>query len=118
MSAPPIAEVRRPSRELPYVNRLSYVNRALRIAWSCAYFLFFRPSPKPLYAWRRFLLRLFGATVGRGVHVHASTRIWAPWNLRLEDHSCLAAYVDCYCVAPVSLGKFATVSQYTYLCTA
>jgi len=33
-------------------------------------------------------------------------------------HSCLADDVDCYCVAPVSLGEHATVSQYSYLCAA
>ena len=118
MSSPSLAELRQPRREAPYVSRLRYVNRALRLVWSFAYILFFRPSPKPLYAWRRLLLRLFGAKVGSGVHVHSSTKVWAPWNLEMEDHSCLAPNVDCYCVAPVSLGKFATVSQYSYLCTA
>lgn len=36
----------------------------------------------------------------------------------MGEHSCLASDVDCYCVAPVSLGAHATVSQYSYLCTA
>ncbi len=33
-------------------------------------------------------------------------------------HSCLANDVDCYCVAPIVLGVHATVSQYSYLCSA
>ncbi len=36
----------------------------------------------------------------------------------MEAHSCLADDVDCYCVAPITLGAFATVSQYSYLCAA
>lgn len=36
----------------------------------------------------------------------------------MGDHSCLAPYVDCYCVAPVTIGAHSTVSQYSYLCTA
>lgn len=36
----------------------------------------------------------------------------------MEAHSCLADDVDCYCVAPVTLGIHATVSQYSYLCAA
>ncbi|MGD9842435.1 MAG: hypothetical protein AB7F79_02770 [Steroidobacteraceae bacterium] len=36
----------------------------------------------------------------------------------MDAHSCLANDVDCYCVAPVSLGIHATVSQYSYLCSA
>jgi len=45
-------------------------------------------------------------------------RIWGPWNLEMGDHSCLGPSVDCYNVAPISLGPFCTVSQYTYLCAA
>jgi len=36
----------------------------------------------------------------------------------MHDHSCLSHFVDCYCVARVILGQHATVSQYSYLCTA
>jgi putative colanic acid biosynthesis acetyltransferase WcaF len=33
-------------------------------------------------------------------------------------NSCLADDVDCYCVAQITLGRQATVSQYSYLCSA
>jgi len=33
-------------------------------------------------------------------------------------NSCIADDVDCYCVAQVTLGRHATVSQYSYLCSA
>jgi putative colanic acid biosynthesis acetyltransferase WcaF len=36
----------------------------------------------------------------------------------MQAHSCLADDVDCYCVAPITLGARATVSQYSYLCSA
>jgi putative colanic acid biosynthesis acetyltransferase WcaF len=36
----------------------------------------------------------------------------------MEPHSCLADNVDCYCVAPIRVGAHATVSQYSYLCSA
>lgn len=64
------------------------------------------------------LLRLFGARVGRGARVMSSARIWAPWNLELGEFACIAESVDCYCVAPVSIGAHATVSQYAFLCAA
>lgn len=96
----------------------SFGNKLCRVLWRAVWLLLYRPSPKPLHAWRRFLLRLFGAKVGRGAHPHASVRIWGPWNLTMGDHSCLSHYVDCYCVAPITIGAHATVSQYSYLCTA
>jgi putative colanic acid biosynthesis acetyltransferase WcaF len=93
-------------------------NRLTRVAWALVWILFWRPSPKPFHGWRRFLLRAFGARIGDGAHIHPSTRIWAPWHLTMEDHSCLGPQVDCYCVGPVYLGAHSTVSQYSFLCTA
>jgi len=80
--------------------------------------LAFRPSPRFLHSWRRGLLRLMGARIGPGANIHASVRIWAPWNLTMGRFACLAPHVDCYNVAPVTLGEHATVSQYSYLCGA
>ncbi|MGR9099992.1 MAG: putative colanic acid biosynthesis acetyltransferase [Gammaproteobacteria bacterium] len=36
----------------------------------------------------------------------------------MGDHSCLGDWVDCYCVDKIHIGAFATVSQYSFLCTA
>jgi len=64
------------------------------------------------------ILRAFGARIGRGAKIMPSTKIWAPWNLEMGEEACLSHNVDCYCVAPITIGAHATVSQYTYLCTA
>ena len=93
-------------------------NRALRGLWNFIYIIFFRSSPKMFHFWRRFLLKIFGAKLGHGVFIYSSTRIWAPWNLEMGDHSCLAASVDCYNVTKVKIGSNTTVSQYSYLCAA
>lgn len=99
-------------------HTLSNNNRIARAIWQFVWLLFFRTAPIPLHAWRRFLLRLFGAKIGKGAHPYPSARIWAPWNLTMGDYSCLANYVDCYCVDRIELGKYAIVSQYSFLCTA
>jgi putative colanic acid biosynthesis acetyltransferase WcaF len=36
----------------------------------------------------------------------------------MEEYSCLGEEVDCYCVDKIHLGAHATVSQYTFLCSA
>ena len=63
---------------------VKYARGALigRALWSLARPLFCC-SPRPLFAWRRGLLRLFGATVGAHVHVYPSARILLPWNLEI-----------------------------------
>lgn len=101
-----------------YVNRFSLKHKLGRLAWNLCWCLLFRPSPRPLVAWRRFLLTCFGARMGAHSNIFPSTRVWAPWNLKMGEHSCLSFQVDCYNVAPVELGDHATVSQYAYLCSA
>lgn len=99
-------------------RRLSRANKLARAIWNLVWALLYRPSPVALHGWRSFLLRIFGAKVGAGVHPYPSSRIWAPWNLVMSDHSCLSHYVDCYCVDKVFLGPRVTISQYSFLCTA
>lgn len=96
----------------------SYRNRAGRVLWTMVWYAFFRPSPRPLHAWRCWLLRLFGATIERGAHPYPSARVWAPWNLTMKEGSCLGDHVDCYSVDQVTIEPYATVSQYSFLCTA
>jgi putative colanic acid biosynthesis acetyltransferase WcaF len=101
-----------------YHNPHSRGNQLLRAVWSLVWLVLGRPSPVPLHGWRRLLLRVFGARIGRGANVYPSATVWAPWNLAMDDYSCLGFGTICYCVARVSLGAHATVSQYSYLCTA
>jgi putative colanic acid biosynthesis acetyltransferase WcaF len=101
-----------------YRNRLGLRNKLARVLWGVVWLMLFRPSPRPLHGWRRFLLRLFGATVGPGAHPYPSAKVWAPWNLSMAAHSCLADGVECYNVAPISLGPSALVSQRAFLCAA
>lgn len=102
----------------PFPSTHSVTNRALRAVWQCTYFVLFRPTPKVLHGWRRFILRIFGARLGTGCVIHPSVRVWAPWNLAMGDYACLGPYVDCYNVDRIKLGEYATVSQYSYLCGA
>ena len=63
-------------------------------------------------------MKVFGARIASGVHVYPSVKIWAPWNLQMDEDSCLSHYVDCYNVAKVTLQRNSIVSQYCFLCTA
>jgi putative colanic acid biosynthesis acetyltransferase WcaF len=100
------------------VCTLTLGNKIARIAWQVVWALLYRPSPVFMHGWRRWLLRCFGARIEAGAHPYPSATIWAPWNLAMGPHSCLGPHVDCYCVAPVTLGQHAIVSQYSHLCTA
>jgi len=101
-----------------YPSPHSRANQLMRIIWQTIWLLAYRPSPKLFHGWRRFLLRMFGAKIAKDAYPHPSVKIWAPWNLEMGPLSCLGPDVDCYCVDRVVVGAWATVSQYSFLCTA
>jgi putative colanic acid biosynthesis acetyltransferase WcaF len=91
-------------------------NRVLRGLWGIVWLLLFRPSPRPMHAWRALLLRLFGARLGKHVHVYGGARVWAPWLLTIGDRVGIADGVTVYNLAPVKIGSHCVVSQGAHLC--
>jgi putative colanic acid biosynthesis acetyltransferase WcaF len=95
----------------------SLKNRIGRAVWNVVYAILFRPTPNAFHRWRAFLLRCFGARIGRGVHVYPRVRIWAPWNLELKDECGIANGTTLYSQGAISVGRRAVVSQDSYICT-
>lgn len=91
-------------------------NRLYRALWRLAWAVLAAWSPPSLHAWRRIVLKLFGARLGPGAHVYASVRVWDPRNLVMGAGSCLGARVDCYSMASIRLADGAIVSQDACLC--
>jgi putative colanic acid biosynthesis acetyltransferase WcaF len=92
--------------------------RSTRIRWAawagCR--ALFRLSPTPLHAWRRFLLRCFGARIGSGVRIYPSAQVTFPWNLQIEDHVIVGRDVRLYALAPIVIEGHVLVSQGVHLC--
>jgi putative colanic acid biosynthesis acetyltransferase WcaF len=87
-----------------------------RAAWEILQFPLFAWTPRPLWAWRRFVLRMFGARVGREVHIYPTVRIAIPWNLHIEEDASLGDYAIVYNLGMIQIGTAATVSQHAHLC--
>lgn len=66
---------------------------------------------------RVWLLRAFGARIGRGVTIKPRLRVKFPWQLQVGDHVWLGENVWIDNLAPVTLGSHVCVSQGAYLCT-
>jgi putative colanic acid biosynthesis acetyltransferase WcaF len=103
----------------PYLRpSFTLQQRLRRLAWNICWLLFYRPSPRPLHAWRALLLRAFGAKLGPHCHFLPSSKVWAPWNLVGADQVTLGDYAEIYNPAPLDLGSHAIVSQGAYICGA
>ncbi|MBL8292191.1 MAG: colanic acid biosynthesis acetyltransferase WcaF [Bryobacterales bacterium] len=76
-----------------------------------------RAALNPSTAVRVWLLRLFGAKVGRGTTMKPGMRVKYPWRLKVGDFAWIGedAWIDN--LALVSVGNNAVISQGAYLCT-
>ena len=78
--------------------------------------LLFAFSPRPLWGFRRGLLRLFGAQVGDQVQIYPSVRITIPWNLTIGAGAAVGDRAILYSLGPINIGMCATISQGAHLC--
>jgi putative colanic acid biosynthesis acetyltransferase WcaF len=84
--------------------------------WRFCDFLLFKSSPQFMYGWRRFLLRFFGAKIGKKVLIRSSVQIIYPWKLSIGDYSWIGESVILYCLGPISIGSNTVISQQSHLC--
>jgi putative colanic acid biosynthesis acetyltransferase WcaF len=105
--------------DLSYVpSPFSFGNKVARVLWGFVWLFLFRISPKPMHGWRRFWLRVFGAKLGKKVHLYPTCQITMPWKLEMGDYSCLGPGVICYNIGGVIIGTNVTVSQYCHICSS
>lgn len=74
-------------------------------------------SQLPGTPWRKALLRLFGARLGRGGRLKPQLQITFPWRLVVGDDCWLGEQLWIDNLAPVHLGDRVCLSQGAFLCT-
>jgi len=77
----------------------------------------FRLSPQFMYGWRRFLLRLFGAKIGKKVIIRPTVKVTYPWKVAIGNFSWLGDEVVLYSLGKIKIGSNTVISQKSYLCT-
>ena len=79
---------------------------------------------KPLFSiflpgtyWRKLILRIFGAKIGKGGKIKTNIKISEPWNLSIGDYCWIGEDVWIDNIAKVNIGNRVCISQGAYLCT-
>lgn len=101
-----------------YIDTIPRSDKIYRLLWRVVALFLFRPFSLPFFnRWRIFLLKIFGATIGKQAHIYASAYIPSPRNLILGRHSTLGPEVKLH-FGKTIIGNKVTISQRTYLCSA
>lgn len=91
-------------------------NALLVQLWWFVHATLFSLSPQFCYSWRAFLLRLFGADIGKSVIVRPSVEITYPWNIKIGDFSWVGDNVVLYSLGKIVVGSNSVISQRSYIC--
>ena len=67
---------------------------------------------------RCWLLRLFGAKIGKKVVIRPTARFTYPWKVEIGDYSWIGYDVSFYSIDRIQIGSHCVISQKSYLCTA
>jgi len=86
--------------------------------WWLVQSLLFKTSPQFMFGWRRFLLKAFGAKIGRGVKLRPSMHTQFPWKVSIGDYSWIGDEVVLYSLGEIEIGANVVISQRSYICAA
>ncbi|QVY64754.1 putative colanic acid biosynthesis acetyltransferase [Polaribacter sp. Q13] len=86
--------------------------------WWLVQSILFSNSPQFMYGFRRFLLRLFGAKIGKNVIIRPTVRITYPWKISIGDFSMIGDDVVLYSLGRIEIGNNVVISQKSYICAA
>ncbi len=89
----------------------------VEVLWRGVSALFFQSPCFPFSAPKRFLLRLFGAKVGKKVLLKSRLFITLPWKVEIGDHSWIGEEVWLDSLDQIRIGDHCCVSQRAYLGT-
>jgi len=92
-------------------------NAFKRLLWYYTNAIFFKTSLLPSNGFKCFLLRSFGATVGKGVTIKPGVNIKYAWHLQIGDDTWIGENVWIDCLLPVSIGSHVCLSQGAVLLT-
>jgi putative colanic acid biosynthesis acetyltransferase WcaF len=92
-------------------------NPVKRVLWYYVNALVFKSSLFPFYAFKIFLLRLFGAKIGKEVEIKPCVNIKYPWWLTIGNEVWIGENVWIDCLVPITIGNNVCISQGAILLT-
>lgn len=77
----------------------------------------FRCSLHNMYGFRNFILRCFGAKIGKNVKIRRKCEITYPWKLEVGDNTWIDDEVLIYNLDKIKIGSNCSITRRSFLCT-
>lgn len=77
----------------------------------------FNWSPQFFFGWRAFLLRLFGAQIGKQVKIRSSVKVTYPWKVKIGDYTWIGDESTLYSLGDITIGSHVAVAHKVYFNT-
>lgn len=74
-------------------------------------------SPQFFFGWRVFLLRLFGARIGKNVKIRSSVKITYPWKVKIGDYTWIGDDCMLYSLGDITIGSHVAIAHKVYFNT-
>ncbi|WP_455664888.1 hypothetical protein [Phocaeicola sp.] len=95
-----------------HTQNLSNKEKIKLACWRICDFCLFKPTPTFLSFWRVSLLRLFGATIGKGCYISPKATILMPWNLKMGNISSIDDYAFIKSEATIIIGDYVSIGNF------
>lgn len=88
------------------IVQLWWIVQATLFAW----------SPQFMFGWRCFLLRIFGAEIGKGVLIRSTVKVTYPWKVKIGDYVWIGDDTTLYSLGVIEIGNHVAIAHRVYLC--
>jgi acetyltransferase-like isoleucine patch superfamily enzyme/glycosyltransferase involved in cell wall biosynthesis len=105
-----------PTQMQPESSSWSLRGKIARALWMTLGRSLFRCSFHNWYCYRAWLLRLFGARIGKRVAIRPTVHIEIPWMLDIGDRVTVGDHAILYSLGKITIGPRTIISQYAHLC--
>lgn len=77
----------------------------------------FKWSPRFMFAWRRFLLRAFGAKIGQRVLIRSTVEFTYPWKVTIGHNCWIGDHCSLYSLGDITIGADVALAHGVYIST-
>lgn len=105
-----------PGQLVPEASPWTFRQKVGRAIWMLVGRPIFRLSFHNWYGFRAWLLRMFGARIGKDVRLRPSVNVEVPWNIDIRDGVTVGDEAILYSLGTITIGERTIISQYAHLC--